>query len=146
MTHRIPKAALLGLTMVFLTPAISLAAAPAVDQDASFVLEMKGARAAFVVAIDGLTAGNETSARGSIVLKGLRASGALHRWVRLGRRAAPETLTILLKNTKGEVLGGWRIRNASPIKWEGPSLEAKSGTDVPIETLELAHEGIEPIY
>ena len=36
----------------------------------------------------------------------------------------------------------WNFFNAWPTKWDGPDFNAE-GTDVAIETLELAHEGIE---
>jgi phage tail-like protein len=36
----------------------------------------------------------------------------------------------------------WNFVKAWPAKWTGPSLSAKSN-DVAIETLELAHEGLE---
>jgi phage tail-like protein len=36
----------------------------------------------------------------------------------------------------------WNFFNAWPTKWDGPDFSAK-GTDIAIETLELAHEGIE---
>jgi hypothetical protein len=144
MKRRIQKPALLGLILAFLT--LTPAAAPVVGQNASFVVEMRGAKAAVIVSIDGLTAGEGRSATGSIVLKGVQATGAFSRWTRSGRRAVPETLTIFLKKPNGEVLGGWRIRSAAPIKWEGPTLAGKGGNDIAMETLELSFEGIEPIY
>ena len=36
----------------------------------------------------------------------------------------------------------WDLTNVYPAKWTGPTFNAE-GTDVAIETLELAHEGIE---
>jgi phage tail-like protein len=36
----------------------------------------------------------------------------------------------------------WNFVNAWPTKWEGPAFNAK-GTDIAIDTLVLAHEGIE---
>jgi phage tail-like protein len=36
----------------------------------------------------------------------------------------------------------WNFYEAWPTKWDGPDFNAK-GTDVAIDTLELAHEGIE---
>ena len=36
----------------------------------------------------------------------------------------------------------WNFFNAWPTKWDGPDFSAK-GSDIAIETLELAHEGIE---
>jgi hypothetical protein len=146
MTSRIQQATFFGLTSVSLILAITLVAATPADQNAAFVLEMKGARAAVVVSIDGLTAGEGRSAPGSIVLKGVQATGAFSRWTRSGRRAVPETLTIFLKKSNGEVLGGWRIRSATPIKSDGPPLAGKGGNEIAMETLELSYEGIEPIY
>ncbi len=146
MKSRIGNIVLFVPALVLLTLVRSLAGATAGDQNASFVLEMRGAKAGVVVSIDELTEGAGTSAPGSIVLKRVRASGAFSRWTRSGRRALPETLTVFLKKPNGEVLGGWRIRSAKPVKWEGPTLAGKGGDDVVIETIELAHEGIEPIY
>ncbi len=36
----------------------------------------------------------------------------------------------------------WQFRNGWPAKWEGPDLDASS-SEVAIETLEIAHEGLE---
>ena len=36
----------------------------------------------------------------------------------------------------------WKVHNAFPVKVEGPQLKA-SGNEVAIETIELAHEGLE---
>jgi phage tail-like protein len=36
----------------------------------------------------------------------------------------------------------WRFRNGWPCKWDGPGLDARS-SEVAIETLEIAHEGLE---
>jgi phage tail-like protein len=37
----------------------------------------------------------------------------------------------------------WKLINAIPIKWTGPTLTAKGGSDVAIEELVLAVEHIE---
>lgn len=42
----------------------------------------------------------------------------------------------------GQEVARWNFVNAWPMKWTGPSFNAKNN-DVAIETLELAHEGIE---
>jgi phage tail-like protein len=47
----------------------------------------------------------------------------------------------LLDQTDKPVLA-WKLKNAWPCKWTGPVLNANSG-DVAIETLEIAHEGLE---
>ncbi len=48
---------------------------------------------------------------------------------------------VLLDDAREEKLR-WNIREAWPSKWEGPSLNAQ-GSDLAIESLELAHEGVE---
>lgn len=50
-------------------------------------------------------------------------------------------LTISLLNENHEPVVVWRVRNAWPVKVDGGSLKA-TGNEVSIETLELAHEGI----
>jgi phage tail-like protein len=50
-------------------------------------------------------------------------------------------ITISLLNENHEPVLTWKIRNAFPIKLEGPVLNA-SANEVAIETLEIAHEGL----
>lgn len=52
------------------------------------------------------------------------------------------TISIILRNDKGEEQIRWNIKNAWPTKWSGPSFDATSDA-VAVETFELAHEGIE---
>lgn len=47
---------------------------------------------------------------------------------------------ILLDDTGAEKLR-WNFRDGWPSKWTGPSFNA-TGTEVAIETLEIAHEGV----
>jgi phage tail-like protein len=47
----------------------------------------------------------------------------------------------LLDDQRNEVVR-WTFRNGWPCKWEGPALNAKAN-EVAIETLEIAHEGLE---
>ncbi|WP_421863082.1 phage tail protein [Motiliproteus sp.] len=51
-------------------------------------------------------------------------------------------LVISLLNEEHEPVMNWKIHNAFPIKVEGPGLKA-SGNEVAIESVELAHEGLE---
>lgn len=51
-------------------------------------------------------------------------------------------LVINLLNEEHEPVMVWKIHNAFPVKIEGPSLKA-SGNEVAIESIELAHEGLE---
>jgi phage tail-like protein len=36
----------------------------------------------------------------------------------------------------------WDFRNAYPVKWTGPKLDASNGTNVAVEQVELAHQGL----
>jgi phage tail-like protein len=81
----------------------------------------------------------------NIVLKwGLTADDELYRWhcdaVR-GNLQRKNGSIVLLDRAGREVVR-WNFYNAWPSKWDGPDLNAE-GNDVAIETLELAHEGIE---
>ena len=51
-------------------------------------------------------------------------------------------VTITLLDEQRQAVLRWHLGNAFPVKIEGPSLNA-SGNEVAIETLELAHEGLE---
>jgi phage tail-like protein len=51
-------------------------------------------------------------------------------------------LVINLLNEEHEPVMVWKIHNAFPVKIEGPSLKA-TGNEVAIESIELAHEGLE---
>ena len=51
-------------------------------------------------------------------------------------------VTITLLDEQRQAVYRWLLRNAWPVKIEGPALNA-SGNEVAIETLELAHEGLE---
>ena len=50
--------------------------------------------------------------------------------------------SILMLDRGGQEVARWNFIRAWPSKWTGPSLTAE-GNDVAIETLELAHEGVE---
>jgi phage tail-like protein len=51
-------------------------------------------------------------------------------------------VTITLLDEQRQAVLRWHLRDAFPVKIEGPSLNASSN-EVAIETLELAHEGLE---
>jgi phage tail-like protein len=50
--------------------------------------------------------------------------------------------SIVLLDRQGQEKIRWNFVNAWPSKWDGPDFNAE-GNDIAIETLELAHEGIE---
>lgn len=49
---------------------------------------------------------------------------------------------IVLRNNKGDAIRTYAFKNAWPVSWEGPSFNGGS-SDLAIETLELAHDGLE---
>ena len=49
-------------------------------------------------------------------------------------------ITIKLLNENHEPVMNWKVKQAFPVKLEGPSLKS-SGNEVAIESIELAHEG-----
>ena len=52
------------------------------------------------------------------------------------------TISIILRDDAGNEKIRWNVKNCWPLKWAGPTFDATSDA-VAIETLELAHEGIE---
>lgn len=69
----------------------------------------------------------------------------LYSWidqVRLGSQTALRTVTIELQSEDHtQTVQAWKLTNARPIKYTGPSLSGK-GTDVAVEELVLACEGL----
>ncbi len=82
---------------------------------------------------------------GNLVLKrGVTADNSLWNWRKTVIEGAVERRSgsiILLDESRTEILR-WNFFNGWPCKWEGPALKAKSN-EVAIETLEIAHEGLE---
>ncbi|MGL4630581.1 MAG: phage tail protein [Leadbetterella sp.] len=55
-----------------------------------------------------------------------------------------KNLIISLLDENDDPVMVWKVRQAFPVKVEGPGLKA-SGNEVAIESIELAHEGLEVI-
>ncbi|HEX8174249.1 MAG TPA: phage tail protein [Pyrinomonadaceae bacterium] len=51
-------------------------------------------------------------------------------------------IAIILMNDKGDEVKRWSLMRVMPVKWTGPEFKA-TGNEIAIETLELAHEGIQ---
>ena len=51
-------------------------------------------------------------------------------------------LVISLLNEEHQPVMTWKVHNAFPVKVEGPQLKA-SGNEVAVESIEIAHEGLE---
>lgn len=81
----------------------------------------------------------------NLVLKrGVTSDKSLWNWRKAvidGKVQRASGSVVLLDGSQQEVVR-WNFREGWPCKWEGPALDAKSN-DVAIETLEIAHEGLE---
>lgn len=77
--------------------------------------------------------------------RGLVGSVDLFNWLKGVRDgvADPRQVSITLLDEARNPVAGWKLRNAQPKKWMGPSLTAKGGGEVAMEELHLVHEGIE---
>jgi phage tail-like protein len=53
-----------------------------------------------------------------------------------------QNISILLMDQERLPAMWWNIRDALPIKWAGPELNAAGGTEVATESIELIHRGI----
>lgn len=81
----------------------------------------------------------------NIVLKwGMTDDQELYRWHRdvVKGTVLRRNGSIVLLDRRGQEVARWNFFNAWPAKWDGPDFNAE-GNDVAIETLELAHEGVE---
>jgi len=81
----------------------------------------------------------------NIILKwGITDSKDLYEWHRriVKGKVERKNGSLILLDTEGNEKIRWNFFNGWPSKWTGPDFNAKS-SDVAIETLEIAHEGIE---
>ncbi len=66
---------------------------------------------------------------------------AVMQWLsKMAGKGAGATAEITLLNPHREKVTSWKLKGVYPVKWKGPSLDARSH-DIATETLELAHEG-----
>ena len=129
----------------------------------NFLVEIDGiARAAFhevsgfdstIDVIEHREGGDNTTPRklpgmtkhSNIVLKwGMSIDTQLYQWHReiVRGNVQRKNGSIVLLDRRGQEVARWNFFAAWPSKWDGPDLSAE-GNDVAIETLELAHEGVE---
>jgi phage tail-like protein len=81
---------------------------------------------------------------GNLVLKhGLTASSSLWNWHENAIRGVIQRRngTIMLLDRRQIPVMWWNFRNALPVRWTGPVLDAASD-QVGFESIELAHEGL----
>lgn len=90
----------------------------------------------------------ENTSYGNVTLKrGITASNDLINWHldvvnSQFSKSRPANVAIVLHDEKGNEVKRWNLIRALPVKWTGPDLKASS-SEVAIEALEFAHEGIE---
>jgi phage tail-like protein len=83
--------------------------------------------------------GDVTFKRGVMGLKNFWA------WVQATRTSpnTARTISITLNDEQGNPVMRWKLINARPLKWTGPTLAGKGGSDVAMEELVVASEGFE---
>jgi len=81
----------------------------------------------------------------NITLKrGLTKSNEFFKWCMevASRNVKRRHVSVLMYDTRGQPVARWDYHNAYPVKWVGPQLNSTSQATA-IETLELAHTGVE---
>ncbi len=79
--------------------------------------------------------------------RGIISSKDWWEWINAIRKngwvAQKKSVTIVLRDEAGKGnVGKWTLQNVAPVKYTGPSLNAKGGTDAAMEELVLSAEGI----
>ncbi|MGN6526328.1 MAG: phage tail protein [Burkholderiaceae bacterium] len=76
--------------------------------------------------------------------RGLIGSLDLFQWIKDVREGADgrRSVTITLLDEARNPVATFRLVNAQPKKWVGPTLAAKGGGEVAMEELHLVHEGV----
>jgi phage tail-like protein len=85
---------------------------------------------------------------GDVTLKrGLAGGLDLFEWIDLARQGSQDAkasvVIELMSEDRSQVVCAWKLTNAQPSKWTGPTLAAKGGTDVAMEELALVCENID---
>jgi len=81
---------------------------------------------------------------GNLSLKqGIADSCDLYDWFldAASGRSVRKTITVRMLALDMSSVRQWTLVNAFPVKWTGPSVQA-GATDVAVESLEIAHEGV----
>ncbi|MCP3849979.1 MAG: phage tail protein [Gammaproteobacteria bacterium] len=85
---------------------------------------------------------------GDVTLKrGVIGDDSIWNWLnttRQGSQDAKRDVQIKMMNeNRSDVVVSWTLRGAQPIKWTGPTLAGKGGSDVAMEEIVLSIESIE---
>jgi len=84
---------------------------------------------------------------GDVTLKrGVVNSSDLWQWIEQTRTTGPNAkrqVVITMIDEAGAPVQSWKLRGVVPMKYTGPSLNAKGGTDVAMEELVLSAEALD---
>ncbi|HET9638526.1 MAG TPA: phage tail protein [Allosphingosinicella sp.] len=83
---------------------------------------------------------------GDVTLKrGIMGQTNFWQWVQITRTDPTHrrNVTVTLQDEQHNPVLKWRLINARPMKWTGPTLAAKGGSDVATEELVISLEGFE---
>lgn len=86
-----------------------------------------------------------TSFENIILKRGIvKGDNDFFNWMKTKQNSQIERRDILIKllDESHVPIMTWKVRRAFPVKYSGPQLQARS-SEVAIETIEIAHEGIE---
>jgi phage tail-like protein len=78
--------------------------------------------------------------------RGIIDSKALWAWIKETRTvgyAAQKMVTVVLQDESHQPVQKWVLQGCKPMKYTGPTLAGKGGTDVAMEELVLSVEGLE---
>lgn len=85
---------------------------------------------------------------GDVTLKrGIMGLKSFWDWINIVRTDPTHrrNVNILLQDEQRRPVLAWKLVNARPMKWTGPTLAAKGGSDVAMEELVIAAEGVESV-
>jgi phage tail-like protein len=84
-----------------------------------------------------------------ILKRGMTKTKDLWTWFKLlgqqGKYAHRLNATITMFDNDGEGILAWKLTHALPVKFKAADLNAKGGSDVAIEEIHLAHEGLSQV-
>jgi phage tail-like protein len=77
--------------------------------------------------------------------RGIMGVTNFYEWINTVRRDPTfrRNVSITLHDEQGNPVLRWNLINARPMKWTGPTLAGKGGSDVAMEELVIAAEGFE---
>jgi phage tail-like protein len=79
-----------------------------------------------------------------VLARGITDDLAMRRWFFATKSPdARGHVIVSLLSRKSQEVQRWAYSRAFPVKWDGPTLDS-SGSQVAMETLEIAHEGLLP--